>query len=175
MLPFERKTSDPIFRGAFSIVQRAGQWILRGPGGEERTVGPCETTARQAMETAHVAFLYRANCRVYFIGEAAALGAAVKIGFTKRPSKRLREIQRANLAQLKILALTIGDQDDEWRYHQRFSGQRLHCEWFTIDAEILAEIEHLNDRSAIPHRRVEHVGTAGVLCCTTWTHAQQAR
>jgi len=143
MLHFERATSDPLFRGNFSIVQRGGRWVLRQLGQPDRPIEGSEAQALEVLETAHQTFLALSTCRVYFIGEAAALGLPVKIGFTGQLDKRLRQLRAHSPYRLHVLAATPGDQDDEWDYHQRFASERIHGEWFIANEAILAEIEAL--------------------------------
>ena len=78
---------------------------------------------------------------IYFIGPA---NGPIKIGFAKRLSFRLRELQLANSYPLGVLASVEGPMLLEREYHHKFAAHRLHGEWFSRAPAILAEIERLN-------------------------------
>lgn len=78
---------------------------------------------------------------VYFIqGEN---GGAIKIGFSKNPDSRLRELQTSYPDMLKILCLVPGSYKAEKEYHENFKDIRLNGEWFKPTKELLKEIEEL--------------------------------
>lgn len=71
---------------------------------------------------------------VYFI--AAYWGAPVKIGWAAVPERRLRELQIANHAELRIIAAVPGSKEDEREMHRWFAPQRHRGEWFCWTQEL---------------------------------------
>lgn len=78
---------------------------------------------------------------VYFIGGDET---PIKIGFSSQPYERLTILQTAHWCKLSILAKIEGDLSLEKHFHARFAAYRLCGEWFAREAEILAEIERIN-------------------------------
>lgn len=78
---------------------------------------------------------------VYFIqGDAGP----IKIGFTARTlASRLRNLQTASSAELRVLGWQRGGPELEQELQARFEGHRLRGEWFRPDPELLAYIEAL--------------------------------
>jgi hypothetical protein len=80
--------------------------------------------------------------QVYFI-EALGL-SRIKIGFTARdPLDRLRALQTAAPARLRLLATFSADPEDERRLHGVFSDERVKGEWFTATPRLLAFVAGL--------------------------------
>jgi hypothetical protein len=80
------------------------------------------------------------NQKVYFISD----GEFVKIGKSKNPDKRLREMQTGNPHKLElILVMEIGE---EWQYHDLFRSYNFTREWFKIEGELA---HFLTDNSAV--------------------------
>ncbi|MSU01959.1 GIY-YIG nuclease family protein [Tissierella pigra] len=78
---------------------------------------------------------------VYFIqGE---YGGAIKIGFSKKPEERLKQLQTGYPDTLQILLLIAGNEKDEKRFHDEFESYRLNGEWFKPDKFILDKINEL--------------------------------
>lgn len=89
------------------------------------------------------------ECRtswVYFIGA----GDVIKIGFSTRLTKRLRDLRYGTHEKLELLAKVKGGRDLERRYHTRFAKDRIKGEWFRATREILAEVRLLTDRPTRP-------------------------
>lgn len=83
--------------------------------------------------------------QVYFIGEAARLGAYVKIGVAIDCKSRLSNLQVGSPTPLQLLASVPGDETLERDYHLQFNQQRRLGEWFTINTKLLREIERLRE------------------------------
>lgn len=81
--------------------------------------------------------------RVYFIGTELAEGKLVKVGFSRDPDARLRDLQTAHGERLQIFATVEGGMDLERKYHNRWKFRRAEGEWFTLCPPILAEIARL--------------------------------
>ncbi|MYL97038.1 hypothetical protein GR702_04530 [Novosphingobium sp. FGD1] len=75
--------------------------------------------------------------RVYFIGSRTG---PIKIGYSKNPASRLRELRIGSHVELNVLASRPGTLADEWALHERFSHLRLRGEWFDRAPELMAEI-----------------------------------
>lgn len=77
---------------------------------------------------------------IYFI---EAIGTnRVKIGLARSVAGRLRNLQSANAAELKVLRMYEGGLAEEAKFHELFATHRLKGEWF--DA---AEVEKTHARS----------------------------
>jgi hypothetical protein len=69
---------------------------------------------------------------VYFIKS----GEFVKIGKTRDPRQRLRELQTGNPQRLRILCVVPGGEEVEKEIHRKFNHLRQGGEWFTHAQEI---------------------------------------
>lgn len=77
----------------------------------------------------------------YFIGGDTG---CIKIGYSKKPSERLRIFQIYSPLKLRVLATAPGGELRESAYHAQFNHLRSHSEWFERGDDILAEINRLN-------------------------------
>ena len=68
--------------------------------------------------------------KVYFI----AAPGRIKIGYTRQPERRLRDLQNADMEQLTTLAVIEGTRKTERALHERLIHERLKGEWF-VDCE----------------------------------------
>ena len=76
---------------------------------------------------------------VYFVqGES---GGAVKIGFSKNPEIRIKELQTGYPDTLKILCLIPGNEQTEKRFHKQFDNYRLNGEWFEPVQDVFDEMK----------------------------------
>lgn len=82
--------------------------------------------------------------KVYFIGTELRVGGKIKVGVSRHPERRLRQLQTAHPEPLQIFATVPGDKNDEQKYHRRWSRRRLNGEWFTIGDCVINEINRLN-------------------------------
>lgn len=69
---------------------------------------------------------------VYFIRQ----GGWVKIGYSKDPESRLRDLQVASPTKLKLLRAEPGSPESERSYHDRFAALRGSGEWFMLLGEL---------------------------------------
>lgn len=73
-------------------------------------------------------------CYIYFItNEEEGL---VKIGFSKNPLGRLKQIETANGGKLKLAKVIKGTRQEEVKYHKVFSRYKVRREWFRLSEEI---------------------------------------
>lgn len=72
-------------------------------------------------------------------------GDLVKIGHTTRLSSRLKALRTANGTPVTLLALVPAHPAMEKAIHQRFAHLRASGEWFRVDGELLAYIDHLRE------------------------------
>lgn len=79
--------------------------------------------------------------QIYFIG---ADSGPIKIGLSRDPDARCREMKVGSPTDYRVLATVIGGYGLERAYHLRFEFARLRGEWFDRRPEIEAEIERLN-------------------------------
>lgn len=76
---------------------------------------------------------------IYFIqGEC---GGAIKIGYAKNVSTRLKGLQTGYPDMLKILKVISGNQAKEDLIHDELSGYRLNGEWFKPDMFVIKKIK----------------------------------
>lgn len=71
---------------------------------------------------------------VYFIGDTSA--NKVKIGYSKNPYGRLKQISTTYPGKLTLLKCIPGSVKDERLYHKLFCHSRICREWFTLTADI---------------------------------------
>lgn len=76
-----------------------------------------------------------ARGHIYFI--QAGEDGPIKIGFSKDPDSRLRTLQTAHTAKLKMLHHQVGTKADEGRLHHRFKNIRIKGEWFEASPSLL--------------------------------------
>ena len=76
---------------------------------------------------------------VYFV----RADGRVKIGKANNVDKRLRDLQTSAPHELELLAVARGGLAEEAAYHRRFVQDRLHGEWFTLSAALLAHVVEL--------------------------------
>ncbi len=62
----------------------------------------------------------------------------VKIGHSRNPESRLKDLCNAAGRKLRLLSCRLGGQPLEYELHQRFKSLRLNGEWFADSAEIRA-------------------------------------
>lgn len=69
---------------------------------------------------------------VYF----ARMGDSVKIGWSKWPNERMRQIQTTAPGSVDLVGMFMGTREDERAMHRRFSHLRQHGEWFAADESL---------------------------------------
>jgi hypothetical protein len=69
---------------------------------------------------------------IYFVTD----GYAVKIGWSKNPSKRLGDMQVVHHRTLRIIGSLWGVKSSEALLHARFKHLHIRGEWFRWDAEL---------------------------------------
>jgi hypothetical protein len=62
---------------------------------------------------------------------------AVKLGITRDPRDRLRELQTSNAEPLRLVAAWRSFREEERQIHEEFADLRLRGEWFRPHDEIL--------------------------------------
>lgn len=76
----------------------------------------------------------RAPGQVYFLRR----GRLVKIGFTKNPEQRIRNLELQAGQKVKVLGIFPGTYQDESTLHKRFKQYREIGEWFRNEGEVKA-------------------------------------
>ena len=69
--------------------------------------------------------------------------AAVKIGFSLDPNKRLKQLQTACPHKLVMLGTVDGDTDNEAALHKIAENWRMHGEWFRADKDLLKWVDRI--------------------------------
>mgnify|MGYP000456709959 CR=1 FL=1 len=83
----------------------------------------------------------KATGYVYFI--QGLCGGAIKIGFSKNPEVRLKELQTGYPDTLTILLMIPGTEATERAIHRKFEASRLKGEWFRPDDYLIEEMKKL--------------------------------
>ena len=60
----------------------------------------------------------------------------VKIGYSKHPQQRLKELSTGYPGKLELAKVIPGTVKDERKYHQIFCHSKICREWFTLTPEI---------------------------------------
>jgi len=81
---------------------------------------------------------------VYFI--QGQCGGAIKIGFSKKPEMRLKELQTGYPDTLTILLMIPGSESDEAAFHKMFEEFRLKGEWFRPDPYIINKLKEMAEK-----------------------------
>lgn len=76
--------------------------------------------------------------RVYFIREASI--GAIKIGVSKHPKKRAKELQDHALHEITLLATVEGGYSVEFLLHRLFAHAYIRGEWFRPVEELISYI-----------------------------------
>jgi len=63
----------------------------------------------------------------------------LKIGFSKNPKARLKQLQIATSEELELLTYKDGTYDDEKSYHEKYVDKNIRGEWFEYSDEILKD------------------------------------
>lgn len=82
---------------------------------------------------------------IYFAGTRDADGAiaAVKIGFSNDPVRRMAELATASPQGIELLAWLPGTRADERALHERFDDERASGEWFEFSGRIYDVVVHI--------------------------------
>lgn len=91
---------------------------------------------RSAVDELETAIAERDGSSVYF----AASGGQIKIGWSRRVSMRLAQLQTGSPIPIKLLGTVAGGRALERRLHERFAHLRTAGEWFQDDPELLDHI-----------------------------------
>lgn len=83
---------------------------------------------------------------VYFIEDSAS--GHIKIGYSTNIAGRLKELQGASAARLKLLCSIPGTRETERFFHRTFSSSRIRGEWFAVTPEMTALIATLSAGNA---------------------------
>lgn len=99
---------------------------------------------------------------VYFIGDPAA--QTIKIGYSKNPWARVKDLQTGRDDKLSVVATVRTTDVSECRIHDLFAEERQGGEWFTVSPRIqrvIAEIKakRLPDDEAVANYVANYVAT----------------
>lgn len=87
------------------------------------------------------------NLWIYFIQEKGS--GNIKIGVSKSPAKRLKQLQVYNSTSLKLIFTIKGSYEIEGEIHDKFSKYNIHGEWFQGEEEILNYINNLKENKLV--------------------------
>jgi hypothetical protein len=107
----------------------------------------CERIGEGAYWSAHAI-----TGSVYFIRNQAA--DAMKVGHSRDPDRRLRELQTGNSARLHLVGAVAAAREFETLVHEEFADLALEGEWFSQSGEILAWVERLTGGSPLRSSRL---------------------
>lgn len=94
------------------------------------------------IEAVEKAIAARDGSSVYF----ADAGGQIKIGWSKKVSQRLAQLQTGSASPIKLLGTMPGGLAVERRVHAKFAHLRLSGEWFTAAPELLAYVDEVATR-----------------------------
>lgn len=70
----------------------------------------------------------------------------IKIGYTKsNPQKRLNQLSTGSSSPLSLIGILDGNKDLEFEFHKRYAYLNYNLEWFSIDENLLDEINSKNE------------------------------
>lgn len=101
---------------------------------------PCTATTERSPASVKPVRMVRSW--VYFA--RSGTDGPIKIGWSKNPTARLKELSVASPAGLSLVLAVPGDARDERRLHAQFAAHRLHGEWFNPAPELLSHIASLH-------------------------------
>jgi hypothetical protein len=88
---------------------------------------------------------------VYFIGDGD--GAAIKIGYSASPQKRLAGLQTGSKSNLILLGtLPALSEDRERELHEQFADLRIRGEWFRAESPLTDFVAGLTPTPPLPRR-----------------------
>jgi hypothetical protein len=70
----------------------------------------------------------------------------VKIGFSKDPNTRLKDLETSMPHELNMILLIEGTMEDESAYHKRFEKDHIKGEWFALSYDITEFIQQMQDK-----------------------------
>ena len=82
---------------------------------------------------------------IYFI-EAVGL-SRIKIGFSKKPLDRLKQLQTGSPTELSLIATIPGAQELEKELHDRFKASLSSKEWFHLTPDLKKFIDNLKNKN----------------------------
>lgn len=68
----------------------------------------------------------------------------VKIGYSKNPMKRLKQLSTSSPVNLLLLGYFQGNMQDEKNTHLKFSKDKVNLEWFNLSHDLLDYINDVN-------------------------------
>lgn len=77
----------------------------------------------------------------------------VKVGFSKKPRERLRELQVGSASPLRLVGSRQGDQSLERQMHRALVAHRVQGEWFACDASTALQLLHSERMKTVSQRR----------------------
>lgn len=80
---------------------------------------------------------------VYFIADTT--NNVVKIGYSKSPKNRLKQLQTSNSNVLVLLGFMDGNKEEEIHLHKLFSKHQLQGEWFSLNNEDILDYININN------------------------------
>lgn len=95
----------------------------------------------EAIESNAKKSIKNKNGYIYFI--QGLCGGAIKIGYSKNPESRLKELQTGYPDTLSILLIIPGTVSTERAIHDMFDASRLKGEWFRPDKYVIEKIKDL--------------------------------
>lgn len=85
---------------------------------------------------------------IYFM-KPVGMAGPVKIGCSRWPADRLRDIETWSPFPLELIAAGVGCHRLEFFIHRRFEHLRSHREWFHISDDLLACIERVKSGASV--------------------------
>lgn len=127
-------------------MERKQTSVPVGPNGRRSrmTDANFRSLIRSARKYAGMADEAKEDGLVYFIAPIG--GGPVKIGFTRNPGARFKQLQNTSPHPLELIACSPGGEEVEKLYHIAFQDARTHGEWFEPTYRLKCECEQLAER-----------------------------
>ena len=97
--------------------------------------------SKSYSDTVYNKTIIKKNDFVYFIGNRE--WGLVKIGYSKKPELRLKQVQTMAPFPVEILKIENGNKENENKYHLKFSSLNSYGEWFLIKSELMVHLHSL--------------------------------
>lgn len=86
---------------------------------------------------------------IYFVRQAGDINAPIKIGYSKNPEQRVKDLQTALPYELELIGTMQGGLKREAQLHNDFADTRLKGEWFKATPELKMRIAALGGNDKI--------------------------
>lgn len=109
---------------------------------------------------------------VYFVHAGWDVGVLVKIGYSKHPMWRKKELESITGRSVSLLAYVPGDLATESTLHEMFKQYRAHGEWFVPKRKMHRLLAYCAKHGRLPDAVIEAAETKRALSAAKRIHAE---